>query len=159
MGDRFRDPEVIERVLADSTTWAVVGLGDNPARPAYDVARFLQAHGKRIVPVHPHATRVLGKPVYQSLGEIPFPVDVVDIFRRSEAAGAFVDDAVRIGARAVWLQIGVIDADAAQRALDAGLDVVMDTCPKVELPIRGPQARGPQARGPQAESAVRRPSA
>ena len=169
VGDRFRDPEVIERALADSTTWAVVGLGDNPARPAYDVARFLQAHGKRIVPVHPYATRVLGEPVYPSLTEIPFAVDVVDIFRRSEAAGAFVDDAVRIGARAVWLQIGVIDVDAAQRALDAGLGVVMDTCPKVEWPIRGPyspgpqaqgsQAQGPQAQGPQAVSAGRRPSA
>ena len=153
MGDRFRDPEVITRLLADSTTWAVVGLGDNPARPAYDVARFLQAHGKRIVPVHPNATRVLGEPVYRSLAEIGFAVDVVDIFRRSEAAGAFVDDAVRIGARAVWLQIGVIDADAAQRALEAGLDVVMDTCPKAQWPIRGPRARGPQA-----ESAARRPS-
>jgi predicted CoA-binding protein len=139
MGDRFRDPDVIERVLADSATWAVVGLGGNPARPAYGVAAFLQAHGKRIVPVHPQATRVLDEPVYRSLADIPFAVDVVDIFRRSESAGAFVDDAVRIGAKAVWLQLGVIDAEAAQRALDAGLDVVMDTCPKIEWPAHGPR--------------------
>jgi predicted CoA-binding protein len=154
VGDRFRDPEVIERVLADSTTWAVVGLGDNPDRPAYGVAAFLQAHGKRVVPVHPHATRVLGEPVYRSLADVGFDIDVVDIFRRSDAAGAVVDEAVLVGATAVWLQIGVIDADAAERAAAAGLDVVMDTCPKVEWPRFGPKSGGPKSR-----PAARRPSA
>ena len=139
MGERFRDPAVIRRVLADTETWAVVGLGDDPTKAAYGVAKFLQAHGKRIVPVHPRATEVLGEPVYRTLAEIPFPVDVVDIFRRSEQAGRFADEAVTIGAKAVWLQLGVIDAEAAARAQDAGLDVVMDTCPKIEWPMYGPR--------------------
>ena len=136
--DPFRDPIVIERVLATSGAWAVVGLGDNPARPAYDVARFLQAHGKHIVPVHPRAETVLGEPGYRTLVEIPFEVDVVDIFRRSQDAGRFADEAVTIGARAVWMQIGVIDEPAATRAAAAGLDVVMNTCPKIEWPRHGP---------------------
>ena len=138
MGERFRDPAVIERVLADTAVWAVVGLGDDVTRPAFDVARFLQAHGKRIVPVHPRAQQVLGEPVFRELADIPFAVDVVDIFRRSQAAGQFADEAVRIGAKAVWMQLGVVDADAATRAADAGLDVVMDTCPKIEWPLHGP---------------------
>ena len=136
--DPFRDPIVIERVLAASGAWAVVGLGDNPARPAYDVARFLQAHGKHIVPVHPRAETVLGEQGYRTLVEIPFEVDVVDIFRRSQDAGRFADEAVAIGARAVWMQIGVIDEPAATRAAAAGLDVVMNTCPKIEWPRHGP---------------------
>jgi uncharacterized protein len=132
--ERFRDPAVIERVLRDTDVWAVVGLGGDPARPAYGVARFLQAHGKRIVPVHPRAPEVLGEQGYRTLAEIPFPVDVVDIFRRSQDAGRFADEAVQIGAGAVWLQLGVIDEEAAARAAAAGLDVVMDTCPKIEWP-------------------------
>jgi len=139
VADRFRDPVVIERVLADMHVWAVVGLGDDPSRPAYGVAAFLQAHGKQIVPVHPRAPEVLGEPGYRTLAEIPFAVDVVDIFRRSDQAGRFADEAVEIGARAVWLQVGVIDAEAAARAADAGLDVVMNTCPKIEWPTHGPR--------------------
>jgi predicted CoA-binding protein len=139
MTDPYRDPAVIERVLADTSAWAVVGLGDDQSRPAYGVAAFLQARGKKIVPVHPRAETVLGEPVYRTLADIPFPVDVVDIFRRSDQAGRFVDEAVAIGARAVWLQLGVVDADAAKRAADAGLDVVMDTCPKIEWPAHGPR--------------------
>ncbi len=138
--DPFRDPAVIERVLADTSVWAVVGLGEDQARPAYGVAAFLRSHGKKIVPVHPRAQTVLGEPVFRTLADIPFAVDVVDIFRRSEQAGRFADEAVDIGARAVWLQLGVIDADAAKRAADAGLDVVMDTCPKIEWPAHGPHA-------------------
>jgi len=139
MTDPYRDPAVIERVLADTSVWAVVGLGDDESRPAHGVAAFLQARGKKIVPVHPRAQTVLGEPVYRTLADIPFAVDVVDIFRRSEQAGRFVDEAVDIGARAVWLQLGVVDADAAKRAADAGLYVVMDTCPKIEWPAHGPR--------------------
>jgi len=139
MSDPYRDPTVIERVLGETSVWAVVGLGDDPTRAAYGVAAFLQAHGKKIVPVHPRAETVLGEPVYRTLADIPFAVDVVDIFRRSEQAGRFADQAVEIGARAVWLQLGVVDAAAANRAAAAGLDVVMDTCPKIEWPAHGPR--------------------
>lgn len=139
MSDPYRDPSVIERLLVDTSVWAVVGLGDDPSRAAYDVAAFLQAHGKKIVPVHPRAETALGEPVFRKLADIPFAVDVVDIFRRSEQAGRFVDEAIEIGAGAVWLQLGVIDADAAKRAADAGLDVVMNTCPKIEWPAHGPR--------------------
>jgi predicted CoA-binding protein len=139
VSDPYQDPAVIERVLADTSVWAVVGLGEDQTRAAYGVAAFLQAHGKKIVPVHPRANMVLGEQVYRTLADIPFAVDVVDIFRRSEQAGRFVDEAVDIGARAVWLQLGVIDSDAAKRAADAGLDVVMDTCPKIEWPAHGPR--------------------
>jgi len=137
----YHDPAVIERVLADSSVWAVVGLGDNRTRAAYSVAKFLQAHGKRIVPVHPRAAEVLGEQGYRTLAEIPFPVDVVDIFRRSDQAGRFVDEAIAIEAAVVWMQLGVIDARAAERAVQAGLDVVMDTCPKIEWPLHGPRPR------------------
>ncbi len=139
MADEFRDPRVIEKLLADAHVWAVVGLGNNPTRPAYGVARFLHDHGKQVVPVHPRGEPVFGNTGYRSLEEVPFGVDVVDIFRRSDAAGRFVDAAIAIGASAVWLQLGVIDADAAARARDAGLDVVMDTCPKIEWPAHGPR--------------------
>jgi predicted CoA-binding protein len=128
------DPDTIRRVLTGTSTWAVVGLGNNPARAAYGVAAFLQARGKRIVPVHPDAATVHGEQGYRSLGEIPFPVDVVDVFRRSSAAGAFADEAIAIGARAVWFQLGVVDSGAAARVQSAGLDMVMDTCPKIEWP-------------------------
>jgi predicted CoA-binding protein len=112
-------------------TWAVVGLSNNHIRAAYGVARFLQGKGKRIVPVHPAAPTVLGEPGYATLGEIPFPVDVVDCFVRSSLVGPVVDDAIAIGAKAVWMQLGVVDEDAAARARTAGLDVVMDACPKI----------------------------
>lgn len=136
----YHDPAVIERVLADSSVWAVVGLGDDPTHAAYGVAKFLQAHGKRIVPVHPRAAEVLGETGYRTLAEIPFAVDVVDIFRRSDAAGRSVDEAIAIEAAAVWMQLGVIDVRAAERAAKAGLDVVMDACPRVEWPAHGPSS-------------------
>jgi hypothetical protein len=138
VADPFRDPAVIERVLAVGQVWAVVGLGDDPTRAAYGVASFLQAHGKQIVPVHPRVEVTLGEKAYRTLADIPFDIDVVDIFRRSQDAGRFVDEAVTVGAKAVWLQLGVIDADAAARAQAAGLDVVMDTCPKIEWAQHGP---------------------
>lgn len=138
--DRFADDETIRGLLEDAHVWAIVGLGNNPARPAYGVAHFLQAHGKRIVPIHPKAARVHGEQGYAALADVPFPVDVVDVFRRSEHAGAFADEAVAIGAGGVWFQLGVIDVAAAQRAADAGLDVVMDRCPAIEWPRLGPTA-------------------
>jgi uncharacterized protein len=129
--------ETIRRLLQDTTTWAVVGLSTNTARAAYGVARTLQRHGKRIVPVHPSAPTVHGEQGYASLAEIPFPVDVVDVFVRSELAGDVADQAIGIGAGAVWFQLDVIDHDAADRVRAAGLEMVMDRCPAIELPRLG----------------------
>ncbi|MET0741605.1 MAG: CoA-binding protein [Candidatus Nanopelagicales bacterium] len=130
------EDETIARVL-ELETWAVVGLRDNPARAAYGVARFLQVRGKRIVPVHPRSERVHGVDGVATLGEIAGPVDVVDVFVRSELAGDIVDQAIAIGAQAVWLQLGVIDQPAVERASAAGLLVVMDRCPAIEWPRLG----------------------
>lgn len=124
-------PGAVATVLA-MRTWAVVGLSDNTFRPAWDVAGFLSRHGKRIVPVHPRAVPVHGQTGYRRLADVPFEVDVVDVFVRSELAGPVVDEAIAIGARAVWMQLGVIDHDAAARAEAAGLLVVMNRCPKLE---------------------------
>ncbi|HET9073735.1 MAG TPA: CoA-binding protein [Solirubrobacteraceae bacterium] len=134
--DEFADPETIVRLLSAPGTWAVVGCSPSPARDSHEIAALLQRRGARVIPVNPVAvgTRILGEPVRGSLAEITEPVDVVDIFRRADQAGAHVDEAIAIGARAVWMQLGVIDADAAARARAAGLDVVMDRCPAVELP-------------------------
>lgn len=133
---RYADPDVIGRLLADSATWAFVGLGDDPHRTVHDQARRLQERGKRIVPVHPARPTVLGEPGYASLADVPVPIDVVGVYRRAEAAGAFVDEAVAAGAKAVWLPLDVVDEAAAERALAAGLDVVMDRCPAVEWSLR-----------------------
>lgn len=118
--------------LLGMQTWAVVGLSDNRSRAAWDVARFLQGKGKRIVPVHPSAPLVHGEQGVSSLADVPVPVDVVDCFVRSELVGPVVDEAIAIGARGVWMQLGVVDAAAAARARDAGLTVVMNRCPKIE---------------------------
>ena len=128
----------LERLLA-AQTWAVVGLRNNPARPAYGVARFLQQHGKRIVPVHQQPQDVFGEKAYATLGEIPFPVDVVDVFVNSTRAGAIADQAVEIGARAVWFQLDVIDEEAYVRVTSAGLDMVMNRCPAIEWSRHGPR--------------------
>jgi predicted CoA-binding protein len=136
MGDRFADQNVIRRLLHEAHTWAFVGLTDNPDRAAYDQARLLQKRGEKIVPVNPSGATVLGEQGYTSLAQVPGPVDVVGVYRRSEFAGAVVDEAIAAGAGAVWLPLGVIDEAAAQRALDAGLDVVMDRCPGVEWALR-----------------------
>lgn len=126
------DPETINLLLDDTETWAVVGLSGNPARTAYRIASLLQERGKRIVPIHPDAPEVLGEQGYASLADVPFPIDVVDVFRRSEAAGEFADQAVAIGARGVWFQLGVIDHEAFRRTTEAGMPMVMDTCPAIE---------------------------
>jgi predicted CoA-binding protein len=128
------DDEHIRFMLEECGTWAVVGLSGDPRRTAYSIARMLQQRGKRIVPVHPDAPVVLGEQGYATLSDIPFPVDVVDVFRRSEAAGAFADEAVKIGARGVWFQLGVTDHDAFRRTTEAGVPMVMDTCPAMEWP-------------------------
>jgi uncharacterized protein len=130
------DPDAIRAIL-DLPVWAVIGLSDNTARPAYGVAGWLQAKGRRIVPINPAATSVHGEQGYAALADVPFPVDVVDIFRRSDQAGEHVDEAIAAGAKAVWLQLGVIDQAAADRAHAAGLLVAMDTCPKIEAPRLG----------------------
>ena len=121
----------VDEVLA-LQTWAVVGLSDNAGRAAYGVAKFLQDRGKRIIPVHPSAVTVHGEPGYSSVRDITGAVDVVDCFVRSELVGPVVDDAIAIGAKAVWLQLGVVDPTAATRAEAAGLLVVMNRCPKIE---------------------------
>ncbi|GAA1597554.1 MULTISPECIES: CoA-binding protein [Kribbella] len=124
--------EAIRKILAECDTWAVVGLSNNTSRAAYGVARFLQDRGKRIVPVHPSAETVHGEQGYATLAEIPFPVDCVDVFVRSELAGDVADQAVAISAKAVWFQLGVIDQDAYRRTTAAGLTMVMDRCPAIE---------------------------
>ena len=131
------DAENIRFLLDDCDTWAVVGLSGNPDRTAYRIAQMLQDRGKRIVPIHPEAPTVLGETGYATLHEVPFPVDVVDVFRRSEAAGEFADQAVAIGARGVWFQLGVVDHDAFRRTTAAGVPMVMDTCPAMEWPALG----------------------
>jgi predicted CoA-binding protein len=130
-------PEEIRAALTETTTWFVVGLGDTPSRDAYRVARFLQGEGKRIVPIHPRAEIVHGAQGYRTIAEAAASVgapDVVDVFVRSDRAGVFADEAISAGARFVWFQQGVIDDDAAQRVVDAGLTMIMDRCPMVEVP-------------------------
>jgi predicted CoA-binding protein len=135
MGD-WQRTEWVDLMLDDLETWAVVGLSGNTDRTAYSIAGLLQRHGKRIVPIHPRFAdeddEVLGEKGYPTLADVPFPIDVVDVFRRSDAAGEFADQAVAVGARAVWFQLGVVDADAFRRTTSAGVPMVMDTCPAIE---------------------------
>ena len=131
------DADNIRFMLRDCQIWAVVGLSGDPSRTAYRIAQFLQERGKRIVPIHPEANHVLGEDGYASLADIPFDIDCVDVFRRSEAAGEFADQAVDINALAVWFQLGVIDHAAYLRTTEAGVPMVMDTCPAIEWPRYG----------------------
>ncbi|MEE4543856.1 CoA-binding protein [Streptomyces sp. V4-01] len=131
----YGDKATVRRILEESgDTWAVVGLSTNTSRAAYGVAAVLQRFGKRVVPVHPKAETVHGEQGYASLAEIPFPVDVVDVFVNSELAGAVADEAVAAGAKAVWFQLGVVDEGAYDRTRAAGLAMVMDRCPAIEIP-------------------------
>ncbi|MFG2472120.1 CoA-binding protein [Streptomyces canus] len=131
----YGDSAIVRRILTeDGDTWAIVGLSSNQRRAAYRVAEVLQHHGKRIVPVHPKAETVHGEQGYASLAEIPFDVDVVDVFVNSDLAGAVADEAVAKGAKAVWFQLDVIDEAAYDRTRAAGLDMVMDRCPAIEIP-------------------------
>jgi predicted CoA-binding protein len=132
----YRDRATAREILtATGATWAVVGLSNNEFRAAYGVAQVLQSYGKRIVPVHPKAETVLGEQGYATLAEIPFKVDVVDVFVNSGLAGAVADQAVAVGADAVWFQLDVIDEAAFERTTAAGLKMVMDRCPAIELPL------------------------
>jgi len=133
--DLYGTDEVVTHLLRDTDVWAVVGLSSNEDRASYGVARVLQSRGKRIVPVHPRAQAVHGEPGYATVQDAVFalgPVDVVDCFVNSRRVGEIVDAAIAVGARGVWLQLGVVDEAAARRARDAGLDVVMDRCPAIE---------------------------
>lgn len=127
------DPATIRRLLTVPGRWAVVGLSNNPRRAAVGVALFLQQQlGHEIVPVSLKGDDVHGAKGYKTLAEIPDPIDVVDCFVNSAKVGSVVDEAIAVGAKAVWLQLGVIDEAAALRAADAGLEVVMNSCPKIE---------------------------
>src|SRR6476659_2226107 len=137
MGD-WQRTEGVDLMLDELDTWAVVGLSGNTGRTAYSIAALLQARGKRIVPIHPRFAdedgEVLGEAGYPTLADVPFPIDVVDVFRRSESAGEFADQGVAVGAKGVWFQLGVVDGDAFRRTTAAGVPMVMDTCPKIEWP-------------------------
>ena len=132
-----RDEDIAD-LLANARTIAVVGASDRPNRPSYGVMQFLQDWGYRVLPVNPQITgeHVLGEFVWRELAQIGIPIDIVDVFRRPEMAGEAVDQAI-FGAKAVWMQIGVVNAEAAARAEAAGLKVVMDRCPKIEIPRLG----------------------
>jgi predicted CoA-binding protein len=130
-----RDEDIAE-LLRETRTIALIGASDRPDRPSWGVMRFLQAHGYRVIPVNPQITgeHVHGEYVWRELSQIGEPIDMVDIFRRPLAAGEAVDEAIAAGAKSVWLQIGVVNHEAAARAEAAGLKVVMDKCPKIEIP-------------------------
>jgi hypothetical protein len=128
--------DAARKILETYKTFAVVGCSSDPWRASHGVASFLQDRGYRVIPVTPFEKEILGERCYPDLASIPESegVEVADIFRRSDAAGAHVDEAIALGLKAVWMQIGVIDEAAAGRARAAGLDVVMDRCPKIEYP-------------------------
>ena len=133
------------RFALSRRTWAVVGCSPDPARDSNRIAGLLRSRGYRVLPVNPGADEVLGLPCVPSLLDLPpeEPVEVVDLFRRSDQVGPHVDEAIRIGAEAVWMQLGVVNEAAAERAREAGLEVVMDRCPAIELPrlgVSGPAA-------------------
>ena len=133
------DDAAIKALLEGARTIALVGASDRPNRPSHGVVARLQQHGYRVIPVNPQITgeHVLGEFVFRDLHQLGDPIDIVDIFRRPEAAGEAVDEAIAIGAKAVWLQLGVINEAAAARAEAAGLQVVMDRCPAIEIPRLG----------------------
>ncbi|MEA2405442.1 MAG: uncharacterized protein QOE08_2089 [Thermoleophilaceae bacterium] len=132
----MNEEATIRSVLA-RRTWAVVGCSPDPSRDSNRIARLLDSRGYDVIPVNPRVGEVLGRRCYPALGDLDRPVDVVDVFRRADQAGAHVDEAIAAGARAVWLQLGVLDEEAAERAAAAGLEVVMDRCPAIEMPRLG----------------------
>jgi predicted CoA-binding protein len=122
----------LRRILQENRVVAVVGLSADPMRPSYFAAKYLQDQGFRIIPVNPRYESVLGERCYASLEDIPEPVELVDLFQRSEQVRPFVEQAIRIGARVVWMQLGIVDEPAAEKARAAGLEVVMNRCVKIE---------------------------
>lgn len=136
--DRY-GPDDIREMLQTTKVIALVGASANPSRDSNSVMRYLQAKGYRVIPVNPGLTgqTLNGEEVYATLRAIPYKIDMVDVFRNSEAAGPVCDEAVEIGAKSVWMQLGVINAEAAARAEAAGVKVVMDRCPKIEMPKLG----------------------
>jgi predicted CoA-binding protein len=128
----MQDIQTLQRILTENRTIAVVGLSAKWHRPSYFAAKYLLDHGYRVIPVNPGYDEILGETSYPTVSAIPEAVDLVDIFRRPEDVPPIVDEAIQVGARAVWMQIGVIHEAAAQRAREAGLDVVMDRCMKIE---------------------------
>ena len=131
--------EDIAQLLAETRTIAMIGASDRPDRPSYAVMKYLQSRGYRVLPVNPQITgeHVHGEYVWRDLSQVGEPIDLVDIFRRPQAAGEAVNEAIAAGAKAVWMQIGVINEEAAARAEAAGLKVVMNKCPKIEIPRLG----------------------
>lgn len=126
------DIATLRRILNENRTIAAVGLSANWYRPSFFAAKYLQEHGYRVIPVNPRYEEILGERCYASLSEIPEPVDVVQLFQRSDKVQPFVDEAIKMGAKVVWMQIGIVNQQAAEKALAAGLEVVMDRCMKIE---------------------------
>ncbi|MET4896076.1 CoA-binding protein [Sphingomonadaceae bacterium jetA1] len=129
----------IRQLLSGARTIAMVGASDRPDRPSYGVMKRLQDHGYRVIPVNPQITgeHIHGEFVFRELSQLGDPVDIVDIFRRADAVGPIVEEAIAIGAKAIWMQLGVVNEEAAARAEAAGLIVVMDRCPAIEIPRLG----------------------
>ena len=141
-----RDEDIAE-LLTNARIIAMVGASDRPDRASYGVMKFLQDQGYRVIPVNPQITgeHVHGEYVWRELAQIGEPIDIVDIFRRPQAAGEAIDEAIAVGAKAVWLQLGIVNEEAAARAEAAGLKVVMDRCPKIEIPRLGLKKVGESA--------------
>lgn len=133
--DNWSDPQVAADILTTYKSWAVVGCSNDPGRPSHDVATFLMGRGYDIVCVNPsYSSCIDGAPCYPDLASVEESIEVVDIFRRSDAVEPHIEEAIAMGAKAVWMQLGVINETAARRASEAGLKVVMDRCPKIDLP-------------------------
>ena len=135
----WSDPKVADRILRAFRVWAVVGCSSDPGRPSHGVSRYLLSHGYRVVPINPHEQLVHGKRAYPDLRSVPIdaraPIEVVDIFRRPDAVLSHVEEAIAIGARAIWMQLGVWNQEAAELAAHAGLLVVMNRCPAIDHPV------------------------
>ena len=128
----MNDINTLRRILIENKRVAIVGLSDDWSRPSNFVGKYLLEHGFEVIPVNPKYDEILGQKCYADLKDIPTPVDIVDLFQRSDRIPPFVDDAIKIGARVVWMQLGIINEEAAQKARDAGLEVVMNRCVKIE---------------------------